>query len=237
MLAGDRGIAYRGELMPPPPRRPLSSTEIALDTLNLSPALLALAERAAPRRYRKGVLLIQEGEIGDTLYIVLSGRVKVFSLGSNDREITFGLYGPGEFVGEMSLDGGPRAASVITTEATSCAVITRTTLLEHIAQYPEFALELLAKVIRRARLATRDARNMALVDSYGPLSVLLDEMTVPQPDGTRAVTARLTHSEIASRIGCSREMVSRLLKDLERGGYVEMRAGNLHLLKTLPPRW
>ena len=118
MLAGDRGIAYRGELMPPPPRRPLSSTEIALDTLNLSPALLALAERAAPRRYRKGVLLIQEGEIGDTLYIVLSGRVKVFSLGSNDREITFGLYGPGEFVGEMSLDGGPRAASVITTEAT-----------------------------------------------------------------------------------------------------------------------
>jgi CRP/FNR family cyclic AMP-dependent transcriptional regulator len=211
--------------------------DLALDTLNLSPALLALAERASPRRYRKGVLLIQEGEIGDTLYIVLSGRVKVFSLGTNDREITFGLYGPGEFVGEMSLDGGPRAASVITTEPTSCAVITRATLLEHIAQYPEFALELLAKVIRRARMATRDARNMALVDSYGRLAVLLDEMTTPQPDGSRCLTDRLTHADIASRIGCSREMVSRLLKDLERGGYIETRAGSLHLLKPLPPRW
>lgn len=208
-----------------------------MDELRLSPALNALARRAVPRRYRKGVILIQEGEFGDTLYIVLSGRIKVFSLGPNDREITFGLYGSGEFVGEMSLDGGPRAASVVTMEPTTCVVITRPTLLEHIAQYPEFAFELLAKVITRARMATRDARNMALMDSYGRLVALLDDLAVPQDDGTRRLISRLTHAEIASRIGCSREMVSRLLKDLERGGYTASVGRSLHLLKPLPNRW
>jgi CRP/FNR family transcriptional regulator, cyclic AMP receptor protein len=208
-----------------------------LDELKLSPALNALARRAVPRRYRKGVILIQEGEFGDTLYIVLSGRIKVFSIGPNDREITFGLYGSGEFVGEMSLDGGPRAASVITVEPTTCVVITRPTLLEHIAQYPEFAFELLAKVIARARTATRDARNMALMDSYGRLVALIDDLAVPQDDGTRRLVSRVTHAEIASRIGCSREMVSRLLKDLERGGYTSTIGRSLHILKPLPNRW
>ena len=208
-----------------------------MDELRLSPALNALARRAVPRRYRKGVILIQEGEFGDTLYIVLSGRIKVFSLGPNDREITFGLYGSGEFVGEMSLDGGPRAARVVTMEPTTCVVITRPTLLEHIAQYPEFAFELLAKVITRARMATRDARNMALMDSYGRLVALLDDLAVPQDDGTRRLISRLTHAEIASRIGCSREMVSRLLKDLERGGYTATIGRGLHILKPLPNRW
>ena len=211
--------------------------ETPLDELNLSPALLALAKRATPRRYRKGVILIQEGEFGDTLYIVLSGRIKVFSIGQNDREITFGLYGVGEFVGEMSLDGGPRAASVVTVEPTTCVVITRSTLLEHIAQYPEFAFELLSKVITRARTATRDARNMALMDSYGRLVALLDDLAVTLPDGTRRLMHRVTHAEIASRIGCSREMVSRLLKDLERGGYTSTVGRGLQILKPLPNRW
>jgi len=217
--------------------RPAPSADTALDGLQLSPPLLALVRRAVPRRYRKGVLLIQEGEFGDTLYIVLSGRIKVFSLGPNDREITFGLYGSGEFVGEMSLDGGPRVANVITVEPTTCVVITRPTLLEHIAQYPEFAFELLAKVITRARTATRDARNMALMDSYGRLVALIDELAVPQDDGTRCIAGRITHAEIASRIGCSREMVSRLLKDLERGGYTATIGRCLHILKPLPNRW
>jgi CRP/FNR family transcriptional regulator, cyclic AMP receptor protein len=221
----------------PRSHRPLPATDPPLDTLNLSPALAALVRRAVPRRYRKGVILIQEGEFGDTLYVVLSGRVKVFSLGPNDREITFGLYGVGEFVGEMSLDGGPRAASVVTVEPTTCVVISRPTLLEHIAQHPEFAFELLSKVIARARTATRDARNMALMDSYGRLVALIETLAVEQADGTRSIAHRVTHAEIASRIGCSREMVSRLLKDLERGGYTATIGRGLHILKPLPTRW
>ena len=208
-----------------------------LEALNLTPALLALARRGDVRRYRKGALLIEEGAIGDTLYLVLTGRVRAYSLGANDRELTFGVYGPGEYVGEMSLDGGPRSASVITLEPTTCSVVTRHTLREHIAAHPDFAFELLARVIRRARLATSNARSMALIDVYGRVTRLLEELAVPQADGTRVIAERLTHAEIASRVGCSREMVSRLMKDLERGGHVLVRGRTRMLSARLPPRW
>ena len=115
----------------------------------------------------------------------------------------------------MSLDGGPRSASVMTLEATQCAVVTGQTILRHIAEQPEFAFELLAKVIRRARAATLSAKQMALNDVYGRLAALLNTLSVPGADGTRAVTERLTHLDIANRVGCSREMVSRVMKDLE----------------------
>src|SRR5438105_436721 len=176
-------------------------------------SLGTLVARGEPRRYRKGTLLIQEGELADTIYIVLSGKVKAFSVDERDREIVYGVYGPGEYLGEMSLDGGPRSASVITLEATACAVVTRQTLRGHIAANPEFALELLARVIHRARVATQSARSMALLDVYSRVVQLLGELAVPQADGTRVVVEPLTHHEIASRVGCSREMVSRLMKD------------------------
>ena len=209
----------------------------SLDELPFSPALRALAERAEPRRYRKGVLLIQEGDQGDTLYIVLAGKVRAFSQGDNEREITYGVYGPGEYVGEISLDGGPRSASVITVEPTACVVIPRQTLLLHIAQYPEFAFELLAKVIRRARAATLSAKQLALNDVYGRLRALLESLAQVQPDGTRQLSERLTHQDMANRLGCSREMVSRLMKDLEAGGYVAIDGHTLLLPRTLPTRW
>ncbi|MBC7992337.1 MAG: cyclic nucleotide-binding domain-containing protein [Rhizobacter sp.] len=199
--------------------------------------LRTLVARGEPRRYRKGTLLIQEGDVGETLFIVLSGRVKSFSTDDRDREIVYGVYGPGEYLGEMSLDGGPRSASVITLEATVCSVVTRKTLREHIAANPEFAFELISRVIRRARLATQSARNMALLDVYGRVTRLLDELAQVQADGTRLIVERLTHADIASRVGCSREMVSRLLKDLEQGGYISVDAGRFHLAPTLPPRW
>jgi CRP/FNR family transcriptional regulator, cyclic AMP receptor protein len=197
----------------------------------MSDALKALVERGEVRRYRKGTLLIQEGDVGDTLFIILEGRMRAFSSGDNDREITYGVYGPGEYMGELSLDGGPRSASVITLEACRCAVVTRRTLEQFIAERPEFAFELLAKVIRRARVATLNARQLALEDVYGRLRALLLALT------EAGSGERLTHQEMANRLGCSREMVSRLMKDLERGGYLQVQAHRFTLLKPLPQRW
>lgn len=216
----------------------------SLDDLPISPALRALAERSEPRRYRKGVLLIQEGDQGDTLYIVLSGKVRAYSQGDNDREITYGVYGAGEYIGEISLDGGPRSASVMTLEPTVCVVIPRQTLLMHIGQYPEFAFELLSKVIRRARSATLSAKQLALNDVYGRLRALLDSLAqASEPSGAQPGEApsrrvpRLTHQDMANRLGCSREMVSRLMKDLETGGYIVVEGSDLVLLRALPARW
>jgi CRP/FNR family cyclic AMP-dependent transcriptional regulator len=211
-------------------------TEAALIAA-LSEALRALARRGEIRRYRKNTLLIEEGDHGDTLYLILAGRLRSYASGDKGREITYGVYGPGEYLGEMSLDGGPRSANVITLEASTCAVITRTTLQQHIAEHPEFAFELIAKVIRRARAATLSAKQLALNDVYGRLVLLLDGLAAAQPDGTRLIEERLTHQELAHRLGCSREMVSRLMKDLELGGYLHTQPRQWQLLRPLPARW
>lgn len=190
------------------------------------------------RRYRKGTLLIQEGDQGETLFIILSGRLRSFSEGENEREITYGVYGPGEYLGEMSLDGGRRSANVITLEASTCVVVTRQTLEAFIAERPQFAFELLAKVIRRARVATLSARQLALNDAYGRLKLLLEALAEPaRADGSRVVHERLTHRDMSNRLGCSREMVSRLMKDLERGGHLHSDGKELVLARALPARW
>lgn len=199
----------------------------------LSESVRTLAQRGVIRGYRKGTVLMEEGDRGDTLYVILAGRVRVYSSNDKGREISHGTYGAGEYLGEMSLDGGARSASVITLEPTICSVVTRQTLEAYIAERPQFAFELLTKVIRRARAATLNAKQLALNDVYGRLKGLLESEAVA-PEVPRE---RLTHQDMSSRIGCSREMVSRLMKDLERGRYVQNVGGVISVVRPLPPRW
>ncbi|MBL8359467.1 MAG: Crp/Fnr family transcriptional regulator [Rubrivivax sp.] len=200
--------------------------------------LLALVSRGDQRRYKKGTLLIQEGDTGDTLFAIVSGRLRAYSVNpANGREITYGTYGAGEYLGEMSLDGGPRSASVITLETTVCSVIGRSALQAFIAERPAFAFELLAKVIRRARAATLTAQQLALNDVYGRLKLLLDALATRPLGDARAIDDRPTHQEIANRIGCTREMVSRVMKDLVRGGHVVVDGNGWLLPGPLPMRW
>jgi CRP/FNR family transcriptional regulator, cyclic AMP receptor protein len=216
-----------------------------IDQAPLTDNLRPLAERGVVRRYRRGALLVQEGEPGDTLMIVIEGQVRAFSEAppdgrgrENGREITFGIYHAGDFVGEMSLDGQPRSASVEALQATVCAIVTRQSIRSHISQYPDFAFDLLTRVISRARSATANARDMALNDVYSRLRALLHELAGPGDEqGVRRIAERPTHREMASRLGCSREMVSRLLKDLAQGGHVATDGRGLVLPKPLPTRW
>lgn len=198
----------------------------------------ALAALGIQRRYRRGALLIQEGELGDTIYIVQQGRLRAFLGDDQGKELTLGIYGPLEYVGEMSLDGGPRSANVEAVEASVCSVVSRATLLAYIAEHPEFALELMGRLIRRARLATESARSVALIDVYGRLVGLLTRLAgEPDANGERALQERMTHQTMAQHLACSREMVSRLLRDLETGGYIAVRERWIWLLKPLPARW
>ena len=199
-----------------------------------------LARRGAQRRYRRGALLIQEGDTGDSLYIVLEGRLRAFLSDENGKELTLGVYGPLEYVGEMSLDGGPRSAHVEASEASVCSVVTRDQLLVYISEQPEFAFELMGRLIRRARLATESARSVALIDVYGRLVRLLNQY-LDDAQGPlaqeRRLRERMTHQQMAQHLACSREMVSRLLKDLETGGYISVRDRWIWVLKPLPARW
>jgi CRP/FNR family cyclic AMP-dependent transcriptional regulator len=222
-----------------PPPRAFQPAVATAGTLGSGPVHTeALAERGTLRTFRRGLLLIQEGDLGSTLYIVRSGRLRAYAADPQGKEITLGIYGAGEYVGEMSLDGGPRSANVETMETTTCSVITRETLLAYIAEEPGFALEMMARLIRRARLATESTRSLALIDVYGRAKHLLEELAgPPEADGCRTLTERITHREIASHLACSREMISKLMKDLETGGYVAKRDQRIVLVKPLPARW
>ena len=203
----------------------------------LTPALRPLAQRGAIRNYKKNSVIINEGDVGESLFILLQGRVKVYATDDSGREITYGNIDAGAYFGEMSLDGGPRSASVITLEPCICCVVTRNSVRDHLAVEPEFAMELVTQVIRRARMATETARKMALLDVYGRVISTLESEEGPGRPEAPVMLQQITHQSIASRVGASREMVSRLLKDLEKGGYISLGVKKITLLRKLPARW
>jgi CRP/FNR family transcriptional regulator, cyclic AMP receptor protein len=206
---------------------------------HLTPDLRTLALRGTVRSYAKKTVILNEGDMGDSLFVLLNGSVKVFAMDETGREITYGKILAGDYFGEMSLDGGPRSASVMTLEPCTCAVLSRADVSEHLVDDPGFAINLVVQVIRRARAATEAARSMALLDVYSRLvKVLENPDEVRESDAEGKVTLEsVTHQDIASRIGASREMISRLLKDLEKGGYIEMGTKRISVVKKLPSRW
>jgi CRP/FNR family cyclic AMP-dependent transcriptional regulator len=203
----------------------------------LEPGIGRLAARGIIRSYRKNTIILNEGEPGDSLFVLLQGQVKVYATDENGREITYGTIHAGDYFGEMSLDGGPRSASVMTVEPTLCSLVSRAAVQQHLADEPAFALALVSQVIRRARAATETARQMALLDVYGRVIHTLEGQHGPASHAAPIQLTQITHQQIASRVGASREMVSRLLKDLEKGGYVELGIKRITLKKKLPARW
>jgi CRP/FNR family cyclic AMP-dependent transcriptional regulator len=203
----------------------------------LEPSIGRLAARGIVRSYRKDTIVLNEGEPGDSLFVLLQGQVKVYATDENGREITYATIQAGDYFGEMSLDGGPRSASVMTLAPSLCALVARGVVQQHLAEEPGFAMQLVAQVIRRARAATETARQMALLDVYGRVVHTLEGECGPASAHAPVHLTQITHQQIASRVGASREMVSRLLKDLEKGGYVELGIKRITLKKKLPARW
>jgi CRP/FNR family cyclic AMP-dependent transcriptional regulator len=216
---------------------PRIATEQEKLIAGLEPSLGRLVGRGILRSYRKNSIVLNEGDTGDSLFVVLQGQVKVYATDENGREITYGMINAGDYFGEMSLDGGARSASVMTLEPTLCSLVSRAAVQQHLAEEPAFALALVAQVIRRARSATETARQMALLDVYGRVIHTLEGQHGPASHAAPIQLTQITHQQIASRVGASREMVSRLLKDLEKGGYVELGIKRITLKRKLPARW
>lgn len=201
------------------------------------PAHLAvLARRGEVKTYRKGELILQEGELGGTLHVLLCGSVKAFAVDADAREITYCIDSAGEFFGEMSLDGGLRSASVEALEPSMCSVLTQHTVWQQVSSDARFARALIERLIVRGRFATEVAKSLALDSVYARLRRFLELQAGPG-DGPRRIDGRLTHQEMANRIGASREMISRLMRDLALGSYVETVEGSIVLLRRLPERW
>jgi CRP/FNR family cyclic AMP-dependent transcriptional regulator len=205
---------------------------------DLLPAALleAIAPRGSARTFAANAILINEGDTTDSLYIVLSGRVKVYASSDDGREVVLTEYGPGEYFGELSIDGARRSASIKALEPCSCRVVQGSELRQFLAQHPDFAMHLTHKLIRMVRRLTEQVRSLALQDVYGRMVRVLTELSEPVGD-ERVVRQKLTQQDIADRIGSSREMVNRVMKELTTGGYVGQRDGRLVIQRKLPPAW
>ena len=198
--------------------------------------LTALSERAITKHFPRLNVIVNEGEPTDAVYIILEGRVRIFLADHKGKEVTLNVQGAGEYFGEMTLDGGPRSASVMTLEPCRLMIVPREALKSFFASHPEFAMHLVHKLISRVRVLTERVKSLALQDVYGRFRGMLEELAVEQ-DGVRVVEGRMTQSDIASRIGASREMVSRILSDLKTGGYVTQGRHRILIHKKLPAEW
>jgi CRP/FNR family cyclic AMP-dependent transcriptional regulator len=197
----------------------------------------AIGQRGGVRNYAANAILINEGDRTESLYIVLSGRVRAYSVGEKGREVVLDELGPGEYFGELSLDGAPRSVSVKTLEPTTCCIVQGADLREFLREHPDFALHLAHKLIGMVRRLTEQVKSLALQDVYGRVVRVLTELSEPEGD-QRVVRTRLTQQDIADRVGSSREMVNRVMKELTTGGYVALRDDKqLVILKKLPAAW
>ncbi|MEY4912152.1 MAG: cAMP-activated global transcriptional regulator [Pseudomonadota bacterium] len=198
----------------------------------LTPDLKLLAALGKQESFKKGALIFKDGDHGDGFYILLEGRVRAFGSAISGKEINYGYVSAGEYFGELTLDGGNRSANVEAVEHSVCAVVSCAQLQAFMTEHPRFGTEMLHTVIHRARQSTDNARNIALMDVYSRLRRAIDKLT---PDMNTGI--HITHSELAADVGASREMVSKLLKDLEVGGYIKVQSRQLSRLKALPERW
>ncbi|HLX79573.1 MAG TPA: cyclic nucleotide-binding domain-containing protein [Burkholderiales bacterium] len=188
-----------------------------------------VTRRSAPR----ASVIMAAGDQIDSLYIVISGRLKVMMGDSDGKEVILSLIGPGEFFGEMGLiDDSPRSASVITIEPCELVSITKRDFKKCLAENFEMSMAVMRGLVRRLREADRKIGSLALLDVYGRVARLLLDMS-EDVNGQKMVTKRLPKQDIAKMIGASREMVSRVMKDLQMGGYIEMRGSSIVLRDTI----
>ena len=203
----------------------------------LPKALLdAIAQRGDVRSFQAHAILINESDTTDSLYIVLAGRLKVFVSSDDGREVVLAEHGQGEYFGEVALDHEKRSASVQAIEPSTCCVVQATQLRQFLIEYPDFGLHLTLKLIRMVRRLTEQVKSLALQDVYGRVVRVLTELSDPVGD-ERVLRRKLTQQDIADRIGSSREMVNRIMKDLAAGGYVSLREGRHVIHGKLPPAW
>ena len=182
-------------------------------------AVRGFAELTREQRFAKGALIVSEGDAGDALYVVRSGEVKVVVGGEDGREVILHVLGVGDHFGELALiDGRPRSAHVISTQASSLLVLRRTDFRRQVVQNPQVAWGLMIELSRRLRQADGTIGSLVLLDVPGRVAkVLLEHATAGDP---ATLVKPLTHQTIAQMIGASRETVSRAMTEFQEKGLI-----------------
>ncbi len=212
-------------------------TQVSIVALRTLPMFEALAEDrlaaivkvASLRRIERQTVVLNAGDHTDSLYLILSGGLKVLIEGDDGREVILSMLGPGEFFGEMGIiDDHPRSATVKTTEPSNLVVISKADFQRCLADNFDVSLFIMRSLVKRLRQADRKIESLSLMDVYGRAARLLLELA-EERDGRKVVTRRITRQDIARMIGASREMVSRVMRDLQTEGLIDERDGCIWL--------
>jgi CRP/FNR family cyclic AMP-dependent transcriptional regulator len=197
----------------------------------------AISRLAVTRNYPKNSVIINEGDHTDSLYVILSGKVKIFLTDDQQKEVIVAIQREGDYFGELALlDEAPRSASVMTMEPCSLLIVSRGAFERHLASDPKLAISLMRGLAARLRATTENVKSLALLDVYGRIARTLLQFAKEQ-DGHHVIDDRLTHQDLANMVGASREMVSRIMKDLARGGYIKTEGKRITIKEKLPPGW
>ena len=202
----------------------------------LPPELLAEFVRLGhSRSFPKNTIVVLEGEPAQGLYVIQEGRLRVYSSDDEGHEVELNELGPGEFFGELMLGSPVRAASVKTLTPSRLAMIRREEFERILAARPDIAFIVIQTLIHRVLLLSKSVQNLVSMDVYGRVARLLAEQA-QHVDG-RDVVPGFSQQAIADRVGASRSMVNRILKDLTAGGYISVARQQIVLHRALPKHW
>ncbi|MDR2925273.1 MAG: cyclic nucleotide-binding domain-containing protein [Azoarcus sp.] len=206
--------------------RPALVSTIALKTFPLfsglsDEVLSSIAQVAMMRHFPRGQSVVRAGERTDYVYFVLTGSLKVVVSDEDGREVILSILGQGQIFGEMGMFGDqPRSASVVPVVASDLVTVTKQAFRQLMQEHFEVAWRIMCNLAERLRDADRKIESLALMDVYGRVARLLLEMA-EEINGETIVAQKISKQDIARMIGASREMVSRVMKDLGQQGLIE----------------
>jgi len=195
-----------------------------------------IAAQTVTRQFPKNTVIVSQGDETDSFYVIVQGKVDVFLQNDKGKEIIINTLGLCESFGELAPLGRiPRQASIITTEDSTFGIISRQVFMDTLLVKPSIGMRIIDLLIRRIQDLTEEVSSLALEDVYNRVVRVLykhaDEV------GDKLVTEKLTQQDIASRVGATREMVHRILKELKKGGYISIEGKHITIEKKLPPGW
>jgi CRP-like cAMP-binding protein len=199
--------------------------------------LAEIAGLQIERKFPKGAVIFEEGTLGDYMYLIQEGQVKVTKMSEDGREKILEILGPGDFFGEMSvLDREPRSASIKTTRACLLLALSRHDFLGLLRQNPDMSMALVVELSRRLRDADEQIRGLLFERVEGRTRRLLQRLAredaPDQPD--RVATPAITHQQLADLVGTSRETVTRVIKELKDEGWLTQLGKQYLLARTEP---
>jgi len=181
-------------------------------------------------------MVFQEGEPGDVLMVILSGRVKVLLSGKHGQEFILAMLGPGNFFGEMALlEAAPRSATVMTVEPCEFLLLEQKNLIGLLKTQPLIAVKILKHLSQRLRKTNEQIRSLVMFDIYGRVGRCL--LNLAETKGGRAngqflVPNRPSFQEMAKMVGCSRETLSRAMKALKDNGCLTVTRNTIYINKV-----